>query len=200
MTIPESPPPGVWAPGDELDSYYEVRLYKFHDQFDTTLASQGDNLGSVDRVYRNEWLVHSRSIMDNIRREWHAHAWGAMGGWKSTVPNNPRTAAANLAIDAVMDKAPGPAARDWPEKYLRDETCLADLHVFHQLMLVRFQYHMGLKVRDERRHLNMSDGDIEAGVKQYCAIIMREYRKTWVAMFGSARARGFVTVPMAPVV
>ena len=199
MTIPETPPPGVWAPGDPLDSYYEVRLYKFHDEFASVLSAHGDHIATTnERAYRNEWLLHARSIMDNIRAEWDFHAWGAMGGWKSTVVNSARTGAANIAIQRVVEKAPGPAPREWPERYLRGEAGIGDLHVFHQLMIVRFQFHVGLKVREEREALNMSEELVEEGVRRYVAVVMGEYRRTWAAMFGSVNARGYATVPDAP--
>lgn len=200
VTIPETPPPGVWVPGDPLDSYYEVRLYKFHDEFATVLSAQGDHIATTNPGgFQNEWLHHARSIMDNIRAQWNMHAWGAMGGWVSTVDSF-RTRAANVAIQRVVEQAPGPAPREWPDKYLRGEAGIGDLHVFHQLMIVRFQFHVGLKVKEEKERgaLNMTEQQVEEGVKRYVAVVMREYRRTWAAMFGREDAPGYPTVPVAP--
>ncbi|KAI2005152.1 hypothetical protein LOZ49_005554 [Ophidiomyces ophidiicola] len=67
VTLPESPPPAVWAPNDKMHSWYKGLLSRFGVTLQSILGRQGvyDHC-----VFRNEWLRHGRSITDNIRSEW----------------------------------------------------------------------------------------------------------------------------------
>ncbi|KAL1959269.1 hypothetical protein VTO42DRAFT_2456 [Malbranchea cinnamomea] len=183
-TIPETPPPSVWAPGDPLNSYYEVRLYQFQEEFRKILERQGNPLPLINPIgFRNEWLVHARSIMDNIRAEWGQHEFGALEGWKTTA-NTPNSSAAAFALQIVMDKTPRPAPADWADNFVNGTASVSDLHMFLQLMLARFEMHMERKIREEGHLLGMSAAEISEATKQYMGIIVKEYRKTWVIMFG----------------
>ena len=173
MKLPEQPPPAVWLPGDRLDSYYEQVLLKFGIYFRTILEWQGI---FDDRLFRIEWLNHSRSIMDNIRTEWGLHPLGSTASIKTTISTT-NSAAAAFALHNAIRKPTSPPPKGWKAG--------DPLHPYYEFMLGRFEEHLKELLRENDKPLFDNSVDTCEAIREFAALIIRENRATWVSMFGS---------------
>ncbi|PGH18758.1 hypothetical protein AJ79_00171 [Helicocarpus griseus UAMH5409] len=182
VRFPEQPPPAVWAPNDQLHTYYTQLLASFSAAFRNQLALHGHLAFMTETSFRAEWVKHSRSILDNIRAEWGQHPLGSTAAIKTTATNTVTTYndLARYALHLVTEKPtePPPEGWRWGEP----------LHQYYQDMLARFERVVGASAVGE---LGVDFRGEEEGwewvveeVRGYETLIIREYRRTWIEMFG----------------
>ncbi|KLJ07687.1 hypothetical protein EMPG_16848 [Blastomyces silverae] len=190
VRFPDSPPPAVWAPGDPLHPYYTQILSAFFDNFHAQLQQQQQqHQGSLTIMSRDafhaEWLKHSRSVLDNIRAEWSKRPRGSGAGGvlgttiaiKSTANNTVYRPVANVALQQTMSQPMAPPEEGWRRGQ--------PLHPYYELMLMRFEDHLGRLLEAEFGGPVMVEGrTLQTETFEFEAIIMREYRKMWIEMFG----------------
>ncbi|EAS28717.3 uncharacterized protein CIMG_07463 [Coccidioides immitis RS] len=172
VKLPDGPPPAVWAPHNKMHSYYEWLLYRFGAELQSNLRRQGvfDYL-----TFRNEWLRHGRSITDNIRAEWGLHPLGSTAAVKTTLETE-YTEAAVRAVEATVKFPTMPPPEGWR---------LGDgLHPYYDTMLRRFHNHMCDMLEQWGAGLFQRRAEASDAVGSYKEYIIREYRKTWIQMFG----------------
>ncbi|WEW60116.1 hypothetical protein PRK78_005601 [Emydomyces testavorans] len=172
VKLPEKPPPAVWAPNDTMHSYYEWLLYRFGVELRSNLQRQGIH---DDLIIRNEWLRHGRSITDNIRAEWGSHPLGSTAAVKTTLKTE-YTEAAVLAVEAAVRSPTIPPPEGWE---VGD-----DLHPYYSTMLRRFRSHMRDMLEKYGAGIFQNRTEANNAVGSYEEYIIREYRKTWIQMFG----------------
>lgn len=172
VKLPEAPPPAVWALNDKMHSYYEWLL----NRFGAELQSNLQRLGVVDYLtFRNEWLRHGRSITDNIRAEWGFHPLGSTAAFRTTLKTD-YTEAAVLALEAAISFPTVPPPEEWK--------VFEDLHPYYDTMLCRFHGHLREMLESHGAGLFQSKTEANNAVDSYKEYIIREYRKTWIQMFG----------------
>ncbi|EGC42553.1 conserved hypothetical protein [Histoplasma capsulatum var. duboisii H88] len=191
IRFPDSPPPSVWAPGDPLHPYYTQILSAFFVNFYEQLQlQQHQHQGAPTRMTKDafyaEWLKHSRSVLDNIRADWGKQARGFGAGSatatttiaiKTTANNTVHRPAANVALQQTMLQPVAPPDEGWR----RGEP----LHPYYVLMLGRFEDQLRSLLEAEfGGSVVFEERALQAGIFEFEVIIMREYRKMWIEMFG----------------
>ncbi|KAI1906897.1 hypothetical protein LOZ53_006768 [Ophidiomyces ophidiicola] len=172
VTLPESPPPAVWAPNDKMHSWYKGLLSRFGVTLQSILGRQGvyDHC-----VFRNEWLRHGRSITDNIRSEWGLHPMGSTASVRTTLMTK-YTHAALLAVEATLEAPTMPPPEGWRAG--------DNLHAYYETMLRRFDIHLNDMLEKYGSNLFHTTEEIQNAANDYKEYIILHYRKTWIHMFG----------------
>ncbi|EEQ88745.1 hypothetical protein RJZ56_001459 [Blastomyces dermatitidis] len=188
VRFPDSPPPSVWAPGDQLHPYYTQILSAFFDNFHAQLQQQQlpgfPTIMSRD-AFHDEWLKHSRSVLDNIRADWSKRPQGSRArvlattiAVRSTANNTAYRPVANVALQQTMAQPTAPPKEGWRKGQ--------PLHPYYELMLRRFEDQLGRLLEAEFGGPVMFEGGrtLQAETFEFEVIIMREYRKMWIEIFG----------------
>ncbi|EEH19080.1 hypothetical protein PABG_01399 [Paracoccidioides brasiliensis Pb03] len=181
---PDSPPPSVWAPGDQLHLYYTQLLIVFFDNFRTLLhehqqlqAQQGNIVMMNKNAFCNEWLRHSRSVMDNIRAEWGQHPLSSGLSVKTTSSNTMYRDVANMALQHTTLQPTAPPQEGWRRGQ--------PLHPYYVLMLGRFENQLRSLLEEEfGSSMALDENALQAEIFEYEALILQEYRKMWIEIFG----------------
>ncbi|KKZ60285.1 hypothetical protein EMCG_04967 [[Emmonsia] crescens] len=187
VRFPNSPPPSVWAPGDPLHPYYTQILSAFFDNFRAHLQQQqrqGSPMVMNKDIFYAEWLKHSRSVLDNIRAEWGKQQRGSGASVaataiaiKTTANNTAHRSVANIALQQTMLQPIAPPEEGWRRG--------DPLHPYYVLMLGRFEDQLGRLLEAEFGGSVVFEGwKLQVEVFEFEAVIIREYRKMWIEMFG----------------
>ncbi|OAX83445.1 hypothetical protein ACJ72_02192 [Emergomyces africanus] len=176
--LPGLPPPSVWASGDPLHPCHTQILSVFFDNFRTLLQQQQQQ----QQAFYAEWFT--RSVLENIRAEClekPRSSESSIGttaiAVKSTVENTEHRSTANIALQQTMLQPIAPPEKGWRKG--------EPLHPYYVLMLSRFENQSWRFFEAEFGGTVVFEGQgFRAEVAEFEAVIMREYTKMWVEMFG----------------
>lgn len=135
-------------------------------------------------IFYAEWLKHSRSVLDNIRAEWGKQPRGSGASVaataiviKTTATNTAHRSVANIALQQTMLQPIAPPEEGWRKG--------DPLHPYYVLMLGRFEDQLGRLLEAELGGSVVFEGwTLQVEVFEFEAVIIREYRKMWIEMFG----------------